>query len=48
MGTTYKFAFENGADGYFYAIYYGKVEAQLEKPEKNKAVNIEPKEVLNG
>ena len=47
MGVAYKFDFQDGNDGYFYAIYYGKIEAQIEKPTKTEAVELNPRELTN-
>lgn len=47
-GIAYKFTFENGDDGFFYAIYYGKIELQIMKPEQNKSVELDPRELIDG
>lgn len=47
MGAAYKFDFQDGNDGYFYAIYYGKIETQVEKPTKTKAVELNPREIAD-
>lgn len=47
MGAPYKFEFQDGNDGYFYAIYYGKMESKIEKPTKTEAVEIKPEDLIN-
>lgn len=47
MGVAYKFDFQDGNDGYFYAIYYGKIETKIDKPTKTEAVEINPKEIID-
>ena len=46
-GIAYKYNIQDGADGYFYAIYYGKVKTEIPKPDKEKSVEIDPKEIID-
>lgn len=45
--VTFRYNFVDGGDGFFYAIYFGKIKTELPKPEKNKAVEINPKDLID-
>ena len=43
----YRYNFVDGNDGFFYAIYFGKMEAKISKPEKGKPVEASIKDLID-